>query len=84
MIKIALRKQFTYNHLVMNRNLDGAESWSRMRYARTVSVLILCLPRYSNTFGSFPQTWSCTLREMQMPPGSARDSNLPAILTPSP
>ena len=46
--------------------------------------LTLCSPMSLNTTDILFVTCSWTLREMQMPPGSARDSSRAATLTPSP
>src|SRR5205807_6974308 len=38
----------------------------------------------SKAQSSRPQTWSCTIADTQMPPGSATPSSRAAMLTPSP
>src|SRR6266436_9137732 len=46
--------------------------------------LTLCSPMSSKAYGSLSRILSRTVREMQMPPGSASASSRAAILTPSP
>jgi hypothetical protein len=49
--------------------LDGLTAWA---------------PKSSKASSSFPFTCSWTLREIEMPPGSASPSRRAAIFTPSP
>ena len=67
------------------RNARGPIS-GPMRYTRTglTIFLRLCSPRSSKTQSSRSRTWSCTIADTQIPPGSATPSSRAAMLTPSP